>query len=64
MGGAFSRGGSWEVARPTATAQLKMEDVCILCNVIEKKFTEKSNKDKRRSAFCSFEVPHGIGTIV
>jgi hypothetical protein len=28
-------GGSWEVARPIVNAQLKMKDVCILCNVIE-----------------------------
>jgi len=35
MGGVFSRGGSWEVVRLTTTIRLKMEDVCILCNVIE-----------------------------
>jgi hypothetical protein len=35
MGGVFKRGGSQEIARPTITAQLKMEDAYILCNVIE-----------------------------
>ncbi len=25
----FWKGGSWEVAKPTATAQLKMEDTCL-----------------------------------
>jgi hypothetical protein len=36
MGGVSWRGGSQEVAKPTAIARLKMEeDACILCNVIE-----------------------------
>jgi len=35
MGGVPPRGGSWEIARPIVIAQLKMEDVCILCNIIE-----------------------------
>jgi hypothetical protein len=35
MGGVFWRGGSQEVAKLTATAQLKMEDACIFRNVIE-----------------------------
>jgi hypothetical protein len=30
MGGVSWRGESWEVARPTTTAQLKMEDAYIL----------------------------------
>jgi hypothetical protein len=29
------RGGSQEVVRPMATSQLKMENACIFCNVIE-----------------------------
>jgi hypothetical protein len=29
------RGGSQEVVRPTATSQLKMENACIFCNVME-----------------------------
>jgi hypothetical protein len=35
MGGVFWRGGSQKVAKPTTIAQLKMEDACILRNVIE-----------------------------
>ncbi len=35
MGGVSWKGGSWEVTKPTTTAWLKMEDACILCNVIE-----------------------------
>jgi hypothetical protein len=35
MGGLSSRGGSQEVDRSMTIAQLKMEDACILCNVIE-----------------------------
>jgi hypothetical protein len=35
MGGVSSMGGSWEMARPMATTQFKMEDACIICNVIE-----------------------------
>jgi hypothetical protein len=35
MGGVSSKGGSQEVAKPMIIAQLKMEDVCIFCNVIE-----------------------------
>jgi hypothetical protein len=34
MGGVFGRGGSWEIAKPMATAQLNMVDICIFCNVI------------------------------
>jgi hypothetical protein len=35
IGGVSSRGGSQEVAKPMASTQLKMEDDCILCNMIE-----------------------------
>jgi len=35
MGDGSWRGGSWEVAKLTTTVQLKMEDSCIICNVIE-----------------------------
>ncbi len=35
MRGVFGRGGSREVTKPTTTAQLKMENACILRNVIE-----------------------------
>jgi hypothetical protein len=30
-----TRGGSWEVVKPTTTTRLKMEDVCIFYNMIE-----------------------------
>jgi hypothetical protein len=47
MGGAYWRGGSQEVTRPLDIAQFKMEDDCILCNVIEiflwKKITKIEN---------------------
>ncbi len=36
MGGVFWRSGSQEVIKPIITTQLKMEDTCILCNVIKK----------------------------
>jgi hypothetical protein len=35
MGGLFPRGGSQEVDRSMTITQLKMENACILCNVIE-----------------------------
>ncbi len=35
MGGVSYKGGSREVARPTATIRLKIEDDCILCKVNE-----------------------------
>ncbi len=35
MGGVPQRGGSREIAKPIVIAQLKMEDIYILCNVIE-----------------------------
>jgi hypothetical protein len=35
MGGMFWKGGSQEVIKHVAIAQLKMEDAYILCNVIE-----------------------------
>jgi len=35
------RGGSQEVVKPTTITQIKMEDVCILCNVIEIFYEQK-----------------------
>jgi hypothetical protein len=35
MGGVLRRSGSWEVVKPMVISQLKMEDACIFCNVIE-----------------------------
>ncbi len=35
MGGGFWRDGNWEVAKPMAITWLKMENACILYNVIE-----------------------------
>jgi hypothetical protein len=55
--GCILKGGNWEVARPTAIARLKMEDACILCNVIEFFLTEKSNQNRKRRALYPFEVP-------
>jgi hypothetical protein len=51
LGGAFSRGRSQEVARLIATAQLKMEDVFILCNVIEIFLQRKVTKTKGGGLF-------------
>jgi hypothetical protein len=47
MGSVSWRGGSWEVAKPTAIAWLKMEHACILCNVIETFWQRKLTKTKR-----------------
>jgi hypothetical protein len=41
MGKVSWRGGNHEVAKPMATAWLKMEDACNLCNVIEFVFQKK-----------------------
>ncbi len=46
MGGVSWRGGSWEVARPMITAQLKMANVCIFYNVIEFFLWRKITKTK------------------
>jgi hypothetical protein len=46
MGGAYWRGGSQEVPRPTAIAWFKMEDVCIFCNVLENFLRRKITKTK------------------
>jgi len=54
MGGVFWRDGSWEVAKPIAIAQLKMEDACNLYNVIKNVLPKKSNQYKK----------NGIGTIL
>jgi hypothetical protein len=35
MGSVSWKGESWDVAMLSTVAQLKIEDVCILCNVIE-----------------------------
>ncbi len=35
MGGVSLRVESWGIVKPVVTIQLKVEDVCILCNVIE-----------------------------
>jgi hypothetical protein len=47
MGGLFSKGGSREVAKPIAIARLRMEDVCILYNVIEIFLQKKMTKVER-----------------
>ncbi len=63
MGGAFSRGGSWEVARPTAIAQLKMEDVCNLCNVIEKNLQRKVTKTKGGGLFVPLKFHMALAQL-
>jgi hypothetical protein len=59
MGGVFWKGGSQEVAKPMAIAQLKMEDTCIFCNVIETFWQRKVIKVER-----VFQASNGIGTIM
>ncbi len=46
MGGVSWRGGSCKVAKPMTTTQLKMEDTCILRNVIEIFWQRKMTKVK------------------
>jgi hypothetical protein len=47
MGVVSLKGGSQEVVRPMATAQFKMEDVYIFCNVIEIFCLRKVTKTRR-----------------
>ncbi len=47
MGGVPQRGGSREIAKPIVIAQLKMEDIYILCNVIEIFWWKKVTKTKK-----------------
>jgi hypothetical protein len=56
MGGVFWRGGSQEVIKPTASAQLKMEDTCILCNVIETFWRRKVTKVEKWGPFVPFKL--------
>jgi hypothetical protein len=63
-GGHALKGGNQEVAKPIITAWLKMEDACILCNVIKNFWRKKVTKTKKRRALWPFETPNGIGTIV
>jgi hypothetical protein len=51
MEGVSWRSGSQEVAKPMTTSQLKMEDACIFCNVIEFFLTKKFNLDKKMKTF-------------
>jgi hypothetical protein len=62
-GGVSWRGGSWELVKPTVTIQLKMEEVCILCNVIEILWQNKVTKIER-CAFWPFQAPNGIAIIM
>ncbi len=48
MGAMSWRGGSSKVARPIISTRLKMEDVCILCNVIEILWWRKVTKTKKK----------------
>jgi hypothetical protein len=56
MGGVFWRGGSREVTKPKATTRLKIEDACILCNVIKTFWQRKVIKVKRRRPFDPFKL--------
>jgi hypothetical protein len=56
MGGVFWRGGSQEVAKPMATAWLKMEDTCIFGNVIEFFWQIKVMKVERKGPFDLFKL--------
>jgi hypothetical protein len=56
MGGVFWRGGSWEIARSIAIAQLKMEDAYILCNIIEMFWSKKVIKTKKNKVFNPLEL--------
>ncbi len=47
MGGVSRRDGSRELARPIATAQLKMENACILCNISDIFLRRKVTKIER-----------------
>ncbi len=47
MKSVFWRGGSRKVVRLIVTTQLKMEDVCTLCNIIEKIWWKKVIKTER-----------------
>jgi hypothetical protein len=61
MGGVCWKGGSQELAKPTTTTQLKMENTCILCNVI-KVFTKKGDQSRKMKASNPFN--NGIGIIL
>jgi hypothetical protein len=63
MGGGFWKGGNQEITKPIAPTQFKMVDVYIFYNVIEF-FDGKNNQDRKKRPFWTFEIPHGIATIV
>ncbi len=56
MGGVFEKGGSQEVATPTAIARLKMEGAYILCNVIEIIWQRKVTKTKKGRPTSPFRL--------
>jgi hypothetical protein len=64
MGGVSWKGGSWEVAKPTTNAQLKMEEVCILYDVIETFLMKKSDQGRKMRAFCPLQALNDIGIIM
>ncbi len=51
------------MARHAIMTWFKMEDACILSNIIEIFLTKKKNQDRKRRAF-PFETPNDIDTIV
>jgi hypothetical protein len=52
----FSRGGSQELAKPTAITRLNMEDACNLCNVIKTFPQRKVTKIERGGSFGLFKL--------
>jgi hypothetical protein len=56
MGGVCWRGGSQEVARPSTITWFKMQDACILCNVIEILWWRKVTKTERGRLFSPFKL--------
>jgi hypothetical protein len=63
MGGVYWRVKSQEIVELTTTTPLKMEDACILCNVIET-LMKKNDQGRKMKAFWRFQAPNGIGTIM
>jgi hypothetical protein len=56
MGGVSWRGGSREVVKPTTSAWLKMEDACILCNMIEFFWQKQTIKVEKWKPYVPFKL--------
>ncbi len=57
------RDGSREVVRLMAITQLKMEDACSLCNMIEFFCQKKVTKTKRRRPFGPFQLQMALAQL-